>query len=35
MQDGRDVLDMLANHPGTAHHIARKLARRFISDTAA
>jgi uncharacterized protein (DUF1800 family) len=33
MQDGRDVLDLLANHPGTARHIARKLARRFISDT--
>ena len=32
MQDGRDVLDLLANHPGTARHIARKLARRFISD---
>jgi uncharacterized protein (DUF1800 family) len=33
MQDGRDVLDLLANHPGTARHISRKLARRFISDT--
>jgi uncharacterized protein (DUF1800 family) len=33
MQDGRDVLDLLANHPGTARHIARKLARRFLSDT--
>jgi uncharacterized protein (DUF1800 family) len=33
MQDGRDVLDLLANHPGTARHIARKLTRRFISDT--
>lgn len=32
MQDGRDVLDLLANHPGTARYIARKLARRFISD---
>ncbi len=32
MQDGRDVLDLLANHPGTARHIARKLCRRFISD---
>lgn len=32
MQDGRDVLDLLANHPGTARHISRKLARRFISD---
>ncbi len=33
MQDGRDVLDLLAYHPGTAHHIALKLCRRFISDT--
>lgn len=32
MQDGRDVLDLLANHPGTARHIARKLCIRFISD---
>ncbi len=29
MQDGRDVLDLLAYHPGTARHISRKLARRF------
>lgn len=33
MQDGHDVLDLLAYHPGTARHIARKLCRRFISDT--
>ena len=33
MQDGRDVLDLLAYHPGTARHISRKLARRLISDT--
>ena len=33
MQDGRDVLDLLAYHPGTARYIARKLCRRFISDT--
>ncbi len=32
MQDGRDVLDLLANHPGTARFVSRKLARRFISD---
>jgi uncharacterized protein (DUF1800 family) len=32
MQDGHDVLDLLANHPGTARFISRKLARRFISD---
>src|SRR5690349_5457109 len=33
MKDGRDVLDLLARHPGTARFIARKLCRRFISDT--
>ncbi|MDO9302984.1 MAG: DUF1800 family protein, partial [Anaerolineales bacterium] len=33
LKDGRDVLDLLAFHPGTARHIARKLARRLISDT--
>jgi len=32
MKDGMDVLDLLANHPGTARHIARKLCRRFIAD---
>jgi uncharacterized protein (DUF1800 family) len=32
MQDGRDIYDMLATHPGTARHIAMKLARRLISD---
>ncbi len=32
MQDGRDVLDMLARHPGTATFISRKLCRRFICD---
>ncbi|MCC6499838.1 MAG: DUF1800 domain-containing protein [Anaerolineales bacterium] len=32
MQDGRDVLDLLAYHPGTARFISRKLARRFTSD---
>ncbi len=31
-QDGLDVLETLANHPGTARHIARKLCRRLISD---
>ncbi len=34
MQDARDVLDLLAAHPGTARHIARKLVRRFVSDDA-
>ncbi|MBI5943933.1 MAG: DUF1800 domain-containing protein [Chloroflexi bacterium] len=33
LKDGRDVLDLLASHPGTARHIALKLARRFISDS--
>jgi len=32
LKDGHDVLDLLANHPGTARFIARKLCRRFISD---
>lgn len=32
MKDARDVLDLLAYHPGTARHIARKLCTRFISD---
>ena len=32
MKDGRDVLDLLAAHPGTARFIARKLCRRFVSD---
>lgn len=32
MKDGRDVLDLLAYHPGTARHISRKLARRLIAD---
>ena len=33
MQDGRDVLDVVAKHPGTGRYIARKLCRRLISDT--
>jgi hypothetical protein len=32
MEDGEEVLDLLARHPSTARHIARKLAVRFISD---
>ncbi len=32
MKDGRDVLDLLAAHPGVGRFIARKLARRYISD---
>ena len=29
---GRAVLDDLARHPATAHHLATKLARQFIAD---
>jgi uncharacterized protein (DUF1800 family) len=32
MNDGRDVFDMIAAHPGTARYIARRLCRRFIAD---
>jgi len=32
MQDGYDVLDALAAHPGTARFIARKLCRRLLRD---
>ena len=32
MHDGDRVLDMLATHPGTAAHIARKLIRRLLAD---
>jgi uncharacterized protein (DUF1800 family) len=31
--DGEQVLDLLAKHPSTAHFIATKLIRRFVSDT--
>lgn len=30
--DGQTVLDLVANHPGTARYIARKLCRRLITD---
>jgi uncharacterized protein (DUF1800 family) len=30
--EGERVLDMLAKHPSTAHHIAFKLAQRFVAD---
>jgi uncharacterized protein (DUF1800 family) len=30
--EGEQVLDILAAHPATAHHIARQLAQRFVSD---
>lgn len=32
-EDGERVLDLLARHPATAHHLALKLARRFVSDS--
>ncbi len=32
ISDAERVLDILASHPSTAHFIATKLARRFISD---
>jgi uncharacterized protein (DUF1800 family) len=32
INDGERVLDILANHPSTAHFIATKLARRFVDD---
>jgi hypothetical protein len=33
IEDGDQVLDIVAHHPSTAHYIAFKLARRFVSDT--
>ena len=32
MEEGEHVLDIIAAHPATARHIARKLAQRFVSD---
>ena len=32
IEDGEEVLDLLAQHPSTARFIARKLAVRFVSD---
>ena len=32
MKDGEAVLNMLADHHGTAQHICEKLCRRFVSD---
>jgi len=31
-KDGERVLDLLATHPSTAHHIAYKLCQRFVAD---
>ncbi|AHG89890.1 protein of unknown function DUF1800 [Gemmatirosa kalamazoonensis] len=33
VEDGEEVLDIVAHHPSTARFIAYKLARRFVSDT--
>ncbi|MEP6833472.1 MAG: DUF1800 domain-containing protein [Gemmatimonas sp.] len=33
VEDGDEVLEIIATHPATARFIATKLARRFISDT--
>ncbi|HYJ79663.1 MAG TPA: DUF1800 domain-containing protein [Longimicrobiaceae bacterium] len=32
IEDGREVLDVLARHPATARHVALKLAQRFVAD---
>lgn len=32
IEDGEQVLDLLAAHPATARHLARKLAVRFVAD---
>jgi len=34
IEDGEEVLDILARHPSTAHFIAKKLVVRFVSDSA-
>jgi len=34
IEDGEQVLDILARHPATARFIAKKLVIRFVSDTA-
>src|SRR5262249_39927300 len=33
IEDGEQVLDLLAEHPSTARFIATKLVRRFVSDS--
>lgn len=33
IEDGEEVLDIVARHPSTARFIATKLARRFVSDS--
>jgi uncharacterized protein (DUF1800 family) len=32
MHDGKKVLELLANHPGTAKHLCKKLLQRFVGD---
>jgi uncharacterized protein (DUF1800 family) len=34
IEDGEDVLDIVARHPSTAHFIATKLVHHFVSDSA-
>jgi uncharacterized protein (DUF1800 family) len=34
IEEGERILDMLATHPSTARHLARKLCERFVSDEA-
>ena len=34
MEDGEQVLDIVARHPATARHVTSKLVRRFVSDSA-
>ena len=34
IEDGEQVLDLLARHPSTAHFIAKKLVVHFVSDSA-
>lgn len=33
IEDGEDVIRLLAHHPATARHIATELVERFVSDT--
>jgi uncharacterized protein (DUF1800 family) len=32
IEDGQDVLNLLANHPSTMRHVSTKLVQRFVSD---
>ncbi|MEM7482696.1 MAG: DUF1800 domain-containing protein [Acidobacteriota bacterium] len=32
MKDGHDLFDLIAGHPGTARHVAGKIARRLLGD---